>query len=174
MRHSCFQREFSGVFIGSFRFCPSLPWALRTLARRVDGRIATQPRSPPGSCHHARECHVGRCLCFPGQGAGSGLGARARRVKGCPYFRRDRRLVPIRRHSLETEACSVRSRRARPTKSAYAIAASGVDECEEAIASAAFCGDDVDKASVKSAASGKNDGACAALSALLAKKCAQQ
>lgn len=60
------------------------------------------------------------------------------------------------------------------TKSAYAIAASGVDECEEAIASAAFCGDDVDKASVKSAASGKNDGACAALSALLAKKCAQQ
>jgi len=60
------------------------------------------------------------------------------------------------------------------TKSAFAIPASGVDECEEAIASAAFCGDDVDKASVKSAASGKNDGACAALSVLLTKKCAQQ
>jgi hypothetical protein len=60
------------------------------------------------------------------------------------------------------------------TKSAYAVAASGVDDCEEAIASAAFCGDDVDKASVKSAASGKDEGACVALSALLAKKCAQQ
>ena len=59
------------------------------------------------------------------------------------------------------------------TKSADAIAPSGVDECEEAIASAAFCGDDVDKASVKSAAAGKNDGACAALSVLLAKKCAR-
>jgi hypothetical protein len=60
------------------------------------------------------------------------------------------------------------------TKSAYAVAPAGVDECEEAIASAAFCGDDVDKAAVKSAAGGKDDGACAALSVLLAKKCAQQ
>jgi len=60
------------------------------------------------------------------------------------------------------------------TKSAYAVAPAGVDECEEAIASAAFCGDDVDKAAVKSAAGGKDEGACAALSVLLAKKCAQQ
>lgn len=59
------------------------------------------------------------------------------------------------------------------TKSAYAVGPAGVDECEEAIASAAFCGDEVDKAAVKSAAGGKNDGACAALSVLLAKKCAQ-
>ena len=60
------------------------------------------------------------------------------------------------------------------TKSAFVIPPSGVDECEEAIAGAAFCGDDVDKASVKSAAKDKNDGACAALSVLLTKKCAQQ
>jgi hypothetical protein len=60
------------------------------------------------------------------------------------------------------------------TKSAYAVAPAGVDECEEAIASAAFCGDEVDKAAVKSAAGGKDDGACAALSVLLTKKCAQQ
>jgi hypothetical protein len=70
-------------------------------------------------------------------------------------------------------AKSVQEAAAR-TKSAYAVAPSGVDECEEAIAKAAFCGDDVDKAAVKSAAGGKNDGACAALSVLLEKKCAQQ
>ena len=58
------------------------------------------------------------------------------------------------------------------TRSAYAAAPPGVDECEEALANAAFCGDDVDKAAAKSAASGKDDGACAALSVLLAKKCA--
>ena len=59
------------------------------------------------------------------------------------------------------------------TKSAYAVGPAGIDECEEAIAYAAFCGDDVDKASVKSAAGGKNDGACVALTVLLAKKCGQ-
>jgi hypothetical protein len=51
---------------------------------------------------------------------------------------------------------------------------SGVVECEDALVDAAFCGDDVDKASVKSAAKGKDDGACTALGVLLAKKCAQQ
>jgi hypothetical protein len=70
-------------------------------------------------------------------------------------------------------AKSVQEAAAR-TKSAYAVAPAGVDECEEAIAKAAFCGDDVDKAAVKSAAGGNNDGACAALSVLLEKKCAQQ
>lgn len=54
-----------------------------------------------------------------------------------------------------------------------AAPASGVVECEDALADAAFCGDDVDKASVKAAAKEKNDGACAALEVLLAKKCAQ-
>jgi hypothetical protein len=51
---------------------------------------------------------------------------------------------------------------------------SGVVECEDALVDAAFCGDDVDRASVKSAAKGKDDGACTALGVLLAKKCAQQ
>jgi hypothetical protein len=51
------------------------------------------------------------------------------------------------------------------TKRAFAAApSSGVVE---------FCGDDVDRASVKSAAKGKDDGACAALQVLLAKKCAR-
>jgi hypothetical protein len=57
------------------------------------------------------------------------------------------------------------------TRSAYDAAPTGGDECEEAISGAAFCGDDVDKAAVKSAAAGKEDGACAALSVLLTKKC---
>jgi hypothetical protein len=55
-----------------------------------------------------------------------------------------------------------------------AAPSSGVVECEDALVDAAFCGDDVDKASVKAAAKGKDDGACTALGALLAKKCAQQ
>lgn len=55
-----------------------------------------------------------------------------------------------------------------------ATPASGVIECEDALVDAAFCGDDVDKASVKAAAKGKDDGACTALGVLLAKKCAQQ
>lgn len=59
------------------------------------------------------------------------------------------------------------------SKSAYAVASTGVDECDEAIASAAFCGDDVDRAAVKAAAGDNDDGACTALSVLLAKKCAQ-
>jgi hypothetical protein len=69
-------------------------------------------------------------------------------------------------------ARSVQDAAAR-TKSAYAVAPAGVDECDEAIANAAFCGNDVDKAAVKSAAGSNDDGACAALSVLLAKKCAQ-
>jgi hypothetical protein len=59
------------------------------------------------------------------------------------------------------------------TELAFAAApSSGVVECEDALADAAFCGDDVDRASVKAAAKEKNDGACAALEVLLAKKCA--
>jgi hypothetical protein len=54
-----------------------------------------------------------------------------------------------------------------------AAPSSGVVECEEALVDAELCGDDVDKASVKAAAKEKNDGACAALEVLLAKKCAQ-
>jgi hypothetical protein len=54
-----------------------------------------------------------------------------------------------------------------------AAPSSGVVECEDALVDAAFCGDEVDKAAVKSAAKGKDDGACAALGVLLAKKCAQ-
>jgi hypothetical protein len=64
---------------------------------------------------------------------------------------------------------------AMKTEQAFdAAPASGVVECEDAIVDAAFCGDDVDKASVKSAAKGKDEGACTALGVLLAKKCAQQ
>lgn len=60
------------------------------------------------------------------------------------------------------------------TELAFAAApSSGVVECEDALVDAEFCGDDVDKASVKAAAKEKNDGACAALEVLLAKKCAQ-
>lgn len=55
-----------------------------------------------------------------------------------------------------------------------AVPASGIVECEDAIVDAEFCGDDVDRASVKAAAKEKNDGACAALEVLLVKKCAQQ
>lgn len=55
-----------------------------------------------------------------------------------------------------------------------AAPSSGVVECEDAFVDAAFCGDDVDKASVKAAAKGKDEGACTALGVLLAKKCAQQ
>jgi hypothetical protein len=57
------------------------------------------------------------------------------------------------------------------TRSAYVIAPTGVAECEEALVNAAFCGDDVDKAATKAAAKGKDDGACTALSVLVAKKC---
>lgn len=61
---------------------------------------------------------------------------------------------------------------AEKTRLAFEAApASGVTECEDAIADASFCGDDVDKASVRSAAKGKDDSACAALQVLLAKKC---
>ena len=61
------------------------------------------------------------------------------------------------------------------TKLAFdAAPPSGVVECEDALVDAAFCGDDVDKASVRSAAKGKDEGACTALGVLLAKKCAQQ
>jgi hypothetical protein len=60
------------------------------------------------------------------------------------------------------------------TERAFAAApSSGVVECEDALVDAEFCGDDVDRASVKAAAKGNDDGACAALQALLAKKCAQ-
>jgi hypothetical protein len=60
------------------------------------------------------------------------------------------------------------------TELAFAAApSSGVVECEDALVGAAFCGDEVDKAAVKSAAKGKDDGVCAALEVLLAKKCAQ-
>lgn len=52
-----------------------------------------------------------------------------------------------------------------------AAPASGVVECEDAIVAAAFCGDAVDRAAVRSAAKGKDDGACAALGVLLSKKC---
>lgn len=63
---------------------------------------------------------------------------------------------------------------ARKTELAFAAApSSGVDECEDALVDATFCGDEVDKAAVRSAAKGKDDGACAALGVLLAKKCAQ-
>lgn len=55
-----------------------------------------------------------------------------------------------------------------------AAPSSGVVECEDALVDAAFCGDDVDRASVKSAAKGKDEGSCTALGVLLAKKCAQQ
>lgn len=61
------------------------------------------------------------------------------------------------------------------TEAAFAAApASGVAECEYALADAAFCGDDVDRAAIKSAATGKDEGACTALGVLLTKKCAQQ
>ncbi len=60
------------------------------------------------------------------------------------------------------------------TELAFAAApSSGVVECEDALVDAELCGDEVDKASVKAAAKEKNDGACAALEVLLAKKCAQ-
>ena len=60
------------------------------------------------------------------------------------------------------------------TELAFAAApSSGVVECEDALVDAEFCGDPVDKASVKAAAKEKNDGACAALEVLLAKKCLQ-
>jgi hypothetical protein len=72
----------------------------------------------------------------------------------------------------QTLAKSIEDAAAR-TKSAYAVAPAGVDDCEEAIANAAFCGDDVDKAAVKSAAGSKDEGACVALSVLVAKKCAR-
>lgn len=60
------------------------------------------------------------------------------------------------------------------TELAFAAPPSGATDCEDALVAAAFCGDEVDKASVRSAAKSKDEGACAALDVLLAKKCAQQ